>query len=172
MHSHLYIIGKAHGWGTFPKYEAAFSNCLVLGQFFWECSHPRASPYTQWLWKWKPNGGHKNHKFYSLGKKHIGATSPSLALLLALSPFQYDWNLGSPLHGFLTTSPPAPKVFEQSFCFLHPKFLNKVFVGGNGGELLWALPFLGSFEISARVFFHPLKAPARVPLLSSWLKEA
>ncbi len=56
------------------------------------------------------------------------------------------------------------------FHLLHPKYLNKVFVGDNRGELLWVLPFLGTFEMSARVF--SLEAAACVSLLSSCLKEA
>jgi hypothetical protein len=32
--------GKAHGWGTFPKCEAALDYyCLVLGPLFWKCPH-------------------------------------------------------------------------------------------------------------------------------------
>jgi hypothetical protein len=38
-------IGKAHGWGTFPKCRCALRYCLVVGPLFWECPHPRALPY-------------------------------------------------------------------------------------------------------------------------------
>jgi hypothetical protein len=38
--------GKAYGWGTFPKCGAKLGYRLILGHLFWECSHPRALPYT------------------------------------------------------------------------------------------------------------------------------
>ncbi len=34
-------LGKAHGWGTFPKCGAGLGYHLVLGPLFWECPHPR-----------------------------------------------------------------------------------------------------------------------------------
>jgi len=44
-----FMIGKADGWGTFPKCRAKLSYCLILGPLFWECAHPRALPYI-----WNP----------------------------------------------------------------------------------------------------------------------
>jgi hypothetical protein len=130
-----FMIGKAHGWGTFLKYKATFSNCLVLGPLFWECSHLRALPYTNDFESENQMEGIKKHNFYWMGKKHIAATSPAQALLFALLPFHYDWNLGSPLHGFLTIY-----LCTQS---IWTKFLLEAI----RASLFWALPFLGTSEI-------------------------
>jgi hypothetical protein len=37
-----FTIGKAHGWGTFPKCKARLGYCLIQSPLFWECPHPRA----------------------------------------------------------------------------------------------------------------------------------
>jgi len=44
-----FMIGKADGWGTFPKCRAKLSYCLILGPLFWDCAHPRALSYI-----WNP----------------------------------------------------------------------------------------------------------------------
>ncbi len=44
-----FTSGKAHGWGTFPKWKARLGFRLILGPLFWECPHPRALPYTEIL---------------------------------------------------------------------------------------------------------------------------
>jgi len=37
MFTSCFRLGKAQSWGTFPKCEAKFNYCLILGPFFWEC---------------------------------------------------------------------------------------------------------------------------------------
>jgi hypothetical protein len=37
-----FTIGKAHGWGTFPKCRSGLGYHLILGPLFWECPHPRS----------------------------------------------------------------------------------------------------------------------------------
>jgi hypothetical protein len=42
-------IVKAHGWGTFSKFEVGLSYHLVLVPYFQNAPHPMALPYTEYL---------------------------------------------------------------------------------------------------------------------------
>jgi len=52
------MVGKAHGQGTFPKWEAGLGYCLILDPLFRKCPYPRALLYTHNL-EW---GNSKNNK--------------------------------------------------------------------------------------------------------------
>jgi hypothetical protein len=35
-----FMVGKAHGWGTFPKWEDGLGYCLIRDPLFRECPYP------------------------------------------------------------------------------------------------------------------------------------
>ncbi len=41
------MVGKAHGWGTFPKWGPRLCYHLILDPLFQECPYPTASLYTR-----------------------------------------------------------------------------------------------------------------------------
>jgi hypothetical protein len=42
-----FMVGKAHGWGTFPKWGPRLCYHLILDPLFQECPYPTASLYTR-----------------------------------------------------------------------------------------------------------------------------
>ncbi len=42
-----FMVGKAHGWVTFPKWGAKLGYCLILDPLFRECPNFRALLYTR-----------------------------------------------------------------------------------------------------------------------------
>jgi hypothetical protein len=52
------MVGKVHGWGTFPKWGPRFGYCLILDPIIFKCPYPRDLFYTRNL-EW---GNSENNK--------------------------------------------------------------------------------------------------------------